>query len=248
MISAIAGNELRRLFFSPLAWSLLAVMQLLLGWLFLVQVESFLQLQPQLTVLENPPGVTELVVMPLFDSAAVILMLLVPLLSMGLFSREFLDGSFSLLLSSPVTMSQIVAGKYLALLTTMIVILLLVALMPLSLLLGGPLDLGTLSAGLLGLALILAAYSAVGLFLSSLTRQPAIAAIGSYGVLLLLWIISLAGSGKGSELFAQISISSHFHRLLSGLVVSTDLFYFALLILACLLLTIRRLDSLRSQG
>jgi len=248
MIASIAGNELRRLFLSPLAWSLLAVMQLLLGWLFLVQIETFLELQPRLAALENPPGITELVAMPLFDSAAVILMLLVPLLSMGLFSREFLNGTFSLLLTSPVSMTSLVVGKYLALLATLAIMLLLVALMPLSLLLGGSLDLGTLSAGLLGLALTLAAYGAVGLFLSSLSRQPAIAAIGSYGVLLLLWIINLAGSGRGSALFGQLAISSHFHRLLSGLVVSSDLFYFALLIATCLILTIRRLDTLRSDG
>ena len=248
MIPAIAGNELRRFFLSPLAWSLMAVMQLLLGWLFLVQIESFLELQPRLAAMENPPGITELVVVPLLDSAAVILMLLVPLLSMGLFSREFVNGTFSLLLSSPVSMTGIVLGKYLALLATLAIMLLLVALMPLSLLLGGSLDMGTLSAGLLGLALTLAAYGALGLFLSSLTRQPAIAAIGSYGVLLLLWIINLAGSGKGSELFGQLAISSHFHRLLSGLVVSTDLVYFVLLIASCLVLTIRRLDTLRSQG
>jgi ABC-2 type transport system permease protein len=248
MIAVIAGNELRRLFFSPLAWSLMAVTQLLLAWLFLVQIEAFLELQPRLATLENPPGVTELVAMPLLDSAAVILMLLVPLLSMGLFSREFLQGTYSLLIASPVSVTGIVVGKYLALLATLAVILLLVALMPLSLLLGGALDLGTLSAGLLGLALTLAAYGAVGLLLSSLTRQPAIAAIGSYGLLLLLWIINLAGTGKGSTLFEQLAISSHFHRLLSGLVVSTDLIYFVLLILCCLILTIRRLDSLRSRG
>jgi len=186
VILAIAGRELRSLFLSPLAWSLLAVMQLILGWLFLVQLEEFLQIQPRLAALEGAPGVTRLVLIPLFDSAAIILMLLVPLLGMGLFSREYALGTFSLLLSSPVSMTQIVIGKYLALLGVLVLMLILMALMSFSLLLGTSLDLGTLAAGLLGLGLVVSSYAAVSLFLSSLTRHPAIAAVSSYGILLLL--------------------------------------------------------------
>jgi ABC-2 type transport system permease protein len=86
MIRAIAGRELRSLFFSPLAWLLLGLMQFILAWLFLIQVEEFMQLQPQLATLETAPGVTDLVVMPLLDSAALILMLVTPLISMRLLS------------------------------------------------------------------------------------------------------------------------------------------------------------------
>jgi ABC-2 type transport system permease protein len=247
MILSIAGKELRSLFLSPLAWGLMAVMQLLLAWLFLLQLEAFIQLQPRLISLENPPGLTDLVVIPLFDSAAVILMLLVPLLSMGLFSREYQSGTFGLLLSSPVTMTCIVFGKFLALLVVAGLMLLLVAMMPLSLLLGGNLDLGTLAAGLLGLSLMVAAYAALGLFLSSLTRQPAVAAVSSYGLLLLLWIINMTG-GKSEGVFLQLAISSHFHRLLQGLVDSADLAYFLLLIGTSLALTIHRLERLRHDG
>ena len=245
MILHIAAKELRSHLLSPLSWSLLAVMQLLLGWLFLAQVEGFLKIQPRLAGLQQPPGVTDLVALPLLDSAAIILMLLVPLLSMSVFSREFSSGSFSLLLSSPVSMTAIVLGKFLALLSVLGIMLLLVALMPLSLLFGTVLDLGTLAAGLLGLMLTLAAYGALGMLMSSFTRHPAIAAASSYGALVLLWIVNLAGS---SELLQMISMSSHFQRLLSGLVNSGDLAYYLLLILACLVLCIRRLDTLRTQG
>ncbi len=245
MILSIAVRELRSHLLSPLSWSLLAVMQLLLSWLFLAQLEGYLKIQPRLAGLQQPPGVTDLVAVPLLDSAAIILMLLVPLLSMGLFSREFSSGSFNLLLSSPVAMSAIVLGKYLALLCVLSVMLLLVALMPLSLLLGTPLDLGMLAAGLLGLALTLAAYGALGLLLSSFTKHPAIAAASSYGLLVLLWIVNLADS---STLFQMLSLSSRFQRLLSGVVDTGDLAYYLLLILTCLLLCIRRLDTLRTRG
>lgn len=245
---AITAKELRTLFLSPLAWSLMAVMQLILAWLFLVQIEQFLEIQPRLAGLENAPGVTTLVVVPLLDSAAVVMLLLAPLLSMGQFSREFQTGTFSLLFSSPVSATRIVLGKYLALLAVLGMMLLLIALMPLSLLWGTPLDLGTLAAGLLALLLTLAAYGALGLFLSSLTRLPAVAAISSYGLLLLLWIINLAGVGSDANLFQHLALSDHFHRMLTGLVSSADICYFVLLIGACIALTIHRLDRIRSQG
>lgn len=248
MILTIATRELRSLFLSPLAWSLLAVTQFILAWLFLVQMDSFLQIQPRLAGMEGAPGLTDLVAAPLLGDAAIIVLLLVPVLSMRLISEELRSGTFSLLLSAPASMTQIVLGKYLGLLGMLAVILLLTAAMPLSLLVGGALDLGKLAAGLLGLGLVLAASAAVGLFMSSLSPQPAIAAVGTYGLLLFLWLINLAAGaeGEGSALFAWLSMATHFERLLSGLVRSSDLIYYLLFIVGFLILSIRRLDGLRT--
>lgn len=244
----IALRELRSLFFSPLAWVLIGVTQFILAWLFLIQLEEFLQVQPQLATLEQPPGVGDLVISPLLESAAVILMLLTPLLSMRLLSEEYRSGTIDLLLSSPITTWRILLGKYLSLLLLFLVILALVAAMPLSLLLGGTLDIGRLGAGLLGLGLLLAAFAAIGLLLSSLTDQPMVAAVSSYGLLLFLWIINLAGSGEGSELFAWLSLSSHYQRMLTGLVHGSDIVYYLLLIITCLSLANHRLESRRTLG
>jgi ABC-2 type transport system permease protein len=222
-------------------------MQLILAWLFLVQMEQFLQVQPRLATLANAPGVTDLVLIPLLDSAALIIMLLIPLLSMRLLSEEYRGNSFSLLLSAPLSLTRIVLGKYLAMLAMLGIMLLLTALMPLSLLLGGQLDLGKLAAGLLGLGLELALFGAIGLFVSSLTARPAVAAAGTYGLLLFLWIINLAAGagGEGSALFSWLSPTHHYHQLLSGLVSSSDLVYFLLLSVAFLLLTVHRLERRR---
>ncbi len=241
---AITLKDLRGLFLSPLAWGLMAVMQLLLAWLFLVQLEGYLEIQPRLAAMTGAPGVTGLVVAPLLDSAAVVLLLLVPLLSMGAFSREYGAGTLDLLLSSPVSIPRLVLGKYLALLALLGLLWLLVALMPLSLLLGTDLDLGRLAAGLLGLALALAAYGAIGLFFSSLTRQPAVAAVASYGLLLLLWLLDLAGG----DLLPRLAMGGRYRRLLEGLVLGGDLLYFLLLILAALALTMRQLGDRRLRG
>jgi ABC-2 type transport system permease protein len=245
---AILLRELRSLFLSPLAWVLLGVMQLILAWLFLVQMEQFLQIQPRLAKLAAAPGVTDLVAIPLLDSASLIIMLLIPLLSMRLFSEEYRNNTFRLLLSAPVTLTRIVLGKYLALLALLLIMLLLTALMPLSLLMGSELDLGKLTAALLGLGLELALFGAIGLFLSSLTERPAVAAAGTYGLLLFLWILNMAAGseGQGSALFNWISPAAHFRSLLSGLVQSSDLLYFVLLTTAFLLLTVHRLEGRRT--
>ncbi|MCP3868941.1 MAG: ABC transporter permease subunit [Gammaproteobacteria bacterium] len=244
MTLVIAGKELRNLFLSPFAWCLMAVSLLLLAWLFLLRIEDFLNLQPRLAALHEAPGVTALIVVPQFDTAAVILMLLVPLLGMGLFSREFSNGTFSLLLSAPVSTARIVLGKYLAMMTLLSLLLLLFLLMPLSVLtMGSSIDMGTLAACTLGLFLAVALYAAVGLYFSSLTRQPAVAAVSSYGVLLLLWVIDLAGGDRLSHL----GLSNHLHRLFSGLIVTSDVVYFILVTGLFLTLTIKRLETLRTS-
>ena len=249
MILTIAARELRSLFLSPLAWSLLAVMQFILAWLFLVQLENFGRLQPRLVGMENAPGLTDLIVVPLFGNVAIITLLLIPLLSMRLISEELRSGTFNLLLSAPVSIFRIVLGKYLGLLGVLGIILLISTAMVLSLLAGGELDLGRLAAGLLGLSLVLAAAAAVGLYMSTLSAQPGVAAVGSYGLLLFLWLINLAtgAEGKGSALFDWIAMPTHFDHLLSGLVRSSDLIYFMLCIVLCLTLAIRRIDSLRNR-
>jgi ABC-2 type transport system permease protein len=248
VIRVIAGRELRALFLSPLAWSLLGVAMIILAWMFLVQIESFMQLQPQLVAGASELGVTDLVIAPLFDSGAMVLLLLTPLLTMRLLSEEQRSGTLRLLFSAPISTAQIVLGKYLAMLGVFGLLLLLIALLPLSLLLGGTLDLGRLAATLLGMGLLLACYSAIGLFLSSLTGQPAVAAISSYGLLLFLWIVNLSGSEDRSGLFEWLSLTSHYRPFLDGVVRSGDLAYFLLLIVASLLMAIHHLESRRRGG
>jgi ABC-2 type transport system permease protein len=245
----IAGRELRSLFLSPLAWAILAVVQLLLAYLYLVQIEAFMLLQPRLLGLEGAPGLTDIVVAPLLGNTAVILLLVVPLLTMRLVSEEYRNRTLSLLLSAPVSMTDIVLGKYLGLLGFLFLMLGMIALMPLALLAGGSLDLGKLAAGLLGLALLLASFAAAGLFMSTLTAQPTVAAISTFGLLLLLWIIDWAGSAgtQASELFSYLSLVRHYESLLSGLFNSADVAYYALFTLTFLVLSIRRLDAQRLQ-
>jgi ABC-2 type transport system permease protein len=250
VIRVIAARELRGLFLSPLAWSLLGVLQLILAWVFLAQVEGFIQLQPRLVGIEGAPGLTDLVAAPLLGTAATFLMLFTPLLSMRLFSDEYRSGSFSLLLSAPLSMTQIALGKYLALLGFLYLALLLSLLMPLSLALGGNLDWGKLAAASTGLLLVTASFAAIGLFLSSINNQPSVAAITTYGVLLFFWIIGMAAerNDQSGHFFQWLSLQSHYVAMLRGLVKGSDLAYYGLVIAGSLLLTIRALDNRRSEA
>lgn len=249
MIAAIAARELRSLFLSPLAWTMLAVVQVIVAFLFLVQVDFFLQIQPRLAQLPGAPGLTEIVVAPTLSNAALILLLVVPLLTMRLVSDELRNQTLSLLFSAPVSMTAIVLGKYFGALGFLLIQLLLIALMPCALLLGGTLDFGILASGLFGLFLLLAGFAAVGLFMSTLTAQPMIAAISTFGVLLLLWIIdwSSAAGGTGAGVLAYLSMLRHYEPLLKGVFDSTDVIYYLLLTALFVILSIRRLDSYRLQ-
>ena len=112
---------------------------------------------------------------------------------------------------------------------------------------GGPIDLGLLGANALGLTLLLATFAAVGLFASSLTSQPIIAAVLALGVLLASWLASLANPDSANAI-QLLSVTRRFETFNAGLVDSADLVWHALAIGLFLVLTIRRLDRDRLVG
>jgi ABC-2 type transport system permease protein len=249
MIGTIAWRELRSLFLSPLAWAILAVVQIIVGFLFLARVNIVEIYAAQLAAMDDAPGVTEIIVPELLGTAAIVLLLVVPLLTMRLLAEERRNKTLALLYSAPVSMTEIVLGKYLGVLGFLGIVLLLIGLMPASLLFGGALDAGLLISGLLGLALVLASFTAVGLLMSALTQHPAVAAIATFGALLLFWILDWSGQGPQSgSVLAYLSLFNHYKPFLDGLFDSADALYHLLLIGTFLVLSIRRLDADRIGG
>jgi ABC-2 type transport system permease protein len=247
MILVIAAREFKTLFLSPLAWTILAILQFILAFLFLTQVENFTMIQPQLANMDNAPSLTDITVTPLFGNAGIILLLVTPLLTMRLICEERRNKTLTLLLSAPLSNAEIIIGKYLGSLGLLAMIVALITVMPLSLLIGGTLDFGKLFANVLALLLLVSAFGAIGLFMSCLANHPTIAAMGAFGALFVLWILdwSAGFSDKHSELLAYLSILRHFQNIQSGLLSSTDLCYFLLFISLFILLSIRRLDKER---
>jgi len=249
MAFVIAGREFRTLFLSPLAWTILGVIQIILAYMFLAQLDYYLMVQARIAGMEEAPGITDLIVAPLFGNAGIILLLVTPLLTMRLISEERRNRTLSLLFTAPVSMTEIVLGKYLGVMGFLLVMVGMILLMPLSLLFGGGLDVGKLIACVMALTLLLAGFAAVGLYMSALAVQPTVAAISTFGALLLLWIIdwSSHASGKSGGALEYLSLLRHYEGLLKGLITTTDLVYFVLFITTFLVLSVHRLDNDRLQ-
>ncbi len=250
MILTIARREFRSMFLSPLAWVILAVIQIILAWTFFSSVDVFFTIQADLTLIKNAPGVTDLIASPLFEVTSIVLLMITPLLTMRLISEEKRNKTMSLLLSAPVSITEIVLGKYLGLLFFIITILFMITLMPLSLAMGTELDLIKIFSGVLGLFLVLSAFGAAGLYMSSLTDNPMIAAISTFGLLLLLWMVNVntAAMSDDSSVLAYLSIQTHFTALLRGILNTRDIAYFLLFIFGFIVLAIRQLETQRLQS
>jgi ABC-2 type transport system permease protein len=247
MIPAIASREFKALFLSPLAWVVLGLLQLTLAWVFLGRVDAYLKAQAQLAQLANPPGLTEVIAAPVFGTTAVVFLMAVPLLTMRLVAEERRNHTLTLLFSAPVTMTQIVLGKYLGVMAFLLGAVGLAALMPLTLLAGGNLDFGLLAANVLGLVLLTASFAALGLFMSCLTAHPAVAAAAGLGCALMLWLLDAAAPDPEGAL-AALSLLRHYENFGKGLVDTSDLAYFVLFTATFLALAVKRLDAERLGG
>ena len=247
MIRLLALRELRSLFAMPSTWLILAVLQFIFAWFFLARLQAFLEIQPQLAQLANPPGVTATVAAPMFNTAALLLMMLVPMFTMRLIAEERRNQTFTLLLSAPLSGLHIVLGKFLGLLIFLAVLMSGVVLMLYSLALGTALDQGLLLSNILGLFLLTASYIALGLYISALTTQPVIAAIGTLAVLIGLWLADIGTVAEDSP-WHSISPLNHFQNFNNGLLDSSDAAFFVLFTTAFLVLTVKRLQNNRVYG
>jgi ABC-2 type transport system permease protein len=244
-ILTIARNEACRIFVSPLAWAVLAVVQVILGFIFATMLIGYLQ-NSQLS--DQFQGVADYIGGGLFGFATVLLLLVMPLMTMRLFAEERKNGSITLLFSAPASLIEIVLGKFLGLVAFMLATLLLLAIMPLTLLSGTHLDLGFIAAGLLGLFLMMLAFGSAGLFVSTLTREPTIAAVLSFGLLLLVWLIQILANQQMpfAPVFGYLSLIGHFESLRRGIFNTADVIYYLLFTVLFLWLAVLRLDIERN--
>lgn len=242
MILTIAAKELRALFASPLAWVVLAFLQVILAWILVTRLDAFMTVQSQLMQMETPPGITEIVIAPIFGAAAVVLIMAVPLLSMRLIAEERRNQTMTFLVSAPLSMTQIVLGKFTGLLAFLLLSLVLILLMAVSMYLGGRLDLGLLGTLSLGLALMTAAFAAVGVFFSALTAQPVVAATGTLATLLGLWLLNMSQANPDSP-FLMLALIRRYESFTKGLLDTSDIVFLVLFTAVFLILSIRRLDA-----
>lgn len=245
MIRAIAHREFKALFRSPLAWIIAAVMQAVFAWMFLLTLEEYMNVQASLRTRDHAPGVTAYMTFRYMAPATSLFLVLCPLLSMRAFSDEFRMQTLPLLLSSPISATAVVLGKFTGTLTLIVLLSLLVVLMPLSLATLSGIDIMTLLLAWTGLLALGCCATAIGIFYSSLTRHSMIAAISSVATLIFLWLI-----GKGSlsdplitEMFKATALSTHLGQVFQGIASTREFVYFGVLTFLFLALTIIRMDS-----
>jgi ABC-2 type transport system permease protein len=225
----------------------LGALQFIFAWFFLIRLDAFLQVQAQMSQILNAPGATQSVATPLLGTVAFILMMLTPIFTMRLIAEERRNQTLVMLLAAPVASWEIIVGKFIGLLLFLSLIIISCTLMLLTLALGTPLDYGLLLSSILGLFLLTACYTALGLYFSTLTSQPIVAATGTLAAVFGLWLIDVAGSSTSAAM-KMLSPTVHFQSFNAGLLVSQDLAYFILFSITCLLLAIRRLNNTRIYG
>ncbi|MFD2287870.1 ABC transporter permease subunit [Pedobacter petrophilus] len=244
-ILRIAKIELSLLFYSPVAWIVLLVFIFQTGWLYasmLERMEQAQQMGQQATDLTN---IIFAGFRSLFPQVQEYLYLYIPLLTMGLISRETHSGSIKLLYSSPIRMVDIVGGKYLAM------IIYCLMLMGCLLLLGAitmftveNADFLFILSGIIGLYLLICAYSAIGLFMSSLTSYQVVAAISTLVVLAMLNFVGTLWQDINfvRDITYFLSINGRAEESINGLLSTNDVFYFLIVIVLFLGLTLLKLQ------
>jgi ABC-2 type transport system permease protein len=250
-IWSIAKKETRTYFSSPIAYVLIFVFAGLVGFFFTNIISWFNSQAMQMA--QNPyyaqqANINQMVYSPLFGNMSIILLLVLPMLTMRLFSEEKKSGTEELLFTSPVSVVEIILGKYLASLLVLAVMLGLTALLSLfSFAYGNP-ELSPVLSGYLGLFLMGAAFIAIGLFFSSLTESQIVAAVLTFGALLFFWVINWASNtarGVLRGVLDYLSIFQHFDDFTQGIIDTAHVVYYLSFIFLGLFLTYSWIQSRR---
>jgi ABC-2 type transport system permease protein len=255
-IYAIAKRELRSYFVSPIAYAALTAFVLLSGYFFNSMVvyyirqgsladrqieaagRSALQLDVPTVILEN-----------FFNNQGSFVMLLIlPLLTMGLLTDERRKGTLELLLTSPVRPVELTLGKFFGALTLLLMMLALTLPYFYFMAQGGEWEPGVVAAGFAGLVLVAATEIAIGLFVSSLSENMLVSALCTYGVLVALNFIDTSASLAQSiwvDFIQFLSFYSHNAEFARGVIALRDITYFAGFLVLALFLTQRSIESIR---
>jgi ABC-2 type transport system permease protein len=247
-------KEMRLYFSSPIAYVVFAIFTLIAGWFFynVFAYYTLISMQSAMNpMMARDMSVTEGVMRPLFQNISVILLFLLPLLTMRLFAEEKKSGTIELLLTYPVRDGEVLMGKYLAALAVFVGMLTLTLLYPALVAWATSLEWGPLVTGYLGLLLQGAVFIGFGVLISSLTENQVVAGVGTFGLLLFLWVIAWAADSAGGTLgsvLSHVSVTEHFDSFVRGVIDTKDVIYYLNLIILSLFLTLRSLESKRWRG
>lgn len=250
IIYRIALAELQSLFYSPVAWLILIVFTIQCSFAFTGVVDANVVRKAMGYGVGNLTLDIYAGMHGFFKTLQEYLYLYIPLLTMGLMSGELSSGSIKLLYSSPVRNSQIILGKYLSMLVYGLVLIGIICVYVIySAFVVKQLDVSMVLTGLLGIYLLICAYAAIGLFMSSITSYQVVAAMGTLAIFALLNVIK--GIGQNIDFVREItywlSINGRCNEFVRGMICSEDLLYFLIVIVLFLTLSILRLKAIRQK-
>ncbi|WP_294140961.1 Gldg family protein [uncultured Sanguibacteroides sp.] len=249
-IYRLAKSELSQLFFSPVAWLVLIIFAFQTGMIF---SDVFVNQLRNQSLGHSLYGVTNQVYVGyvgIFTKMVRNLYLYIPLLTMGLMSKEFSSGSIKLLYASPITNLQIILGKYFSMMAYGFI---LICIWLLYILFGActihQMDIPLTLTSVFGLYLLICAYSAIGLFMSTLTSYQVVAAMGTLAVLGFLNYVGEMGQGIDfiRDITYWLSISGRVYEFLEGMICSEDVIYFIVVIFLFLALSVIKLQAERKK-
>jgi gliding motility-associated transport system permease protein len=247
----IAKRDMGSYFNSPVFYVVTTVFLVIYSFIF-TQILTFFSFQSvqasQFRGMNIGLNLNEMVIEPSFHNMAVTLLLIIPILTMRSFADEKKSKTYTLLLSSPIDLKEIIFGKFLACMSVVTVMILLSSYSIGFLLILGEPEIGPIVTSYLGTLLMAGCYVSMGVFASSLTDNQIIAAVIAFGMSLFMWIIgwaSQAASAGMGEVLQFLSLVDHMQRFLKGIVDTSDVIYYLSFILFNLFLTHRVLDSQR---
>ena len=254
-IAALVEKEWRHYFGSPIAWVALVVWALLFGRFFYVAFTLFVRrsmMGAQQMEFGGGPAMSlnEWVISPVLHNMAVVALFIAPMLTMRLFAEEKRQGTMELLSTAPLTNLQIVLGKFLAavglyglmLMTSVLNVMLLWYYAS-----SNP-EWKPLATGVLALLLFGSCFLAMGLFISTLTRNQIVAAFISFAVFLGMWTLGWADdptAGPVSKVIAYLGVTTHLEEMLKGVLDLKDLVFYLSVITLGLVLALQSVESQR---
>jgi ABC-2 type transport system permease protein len=199
----------------------------------------------------GPVNVNQDMIRGVLSNASVLILFLLPMVTMRTYAEEKRSGTIELLLTAPVTDVQIVAGKFLGALGFYAALLGVTLLDVAILFIFGNPEWKPVFTGYLGLFLMGGCFVAIGLFVSSTTKNQVVAGAATFVVALLLWIISWLGSSFGpttGAVLSYLSITEHFDDFSKGVIDTKHLIYYLSVIGFGLFLTVKSVDTERWRG
>ncbi len=253
---AVFTRELRSWFYSPIAYSIVAIFLLVTGYFFYAGIAMYSVASLEMSRLSQFMGPQELslddqVIRPLFGDMGVILLMMAPLITMRLFAEEKKTGSIEMLFTWPLTDRQVLAGKYLAAVTVLFVMLAPTVSYFGFIAINSQAPWGQIGAGYLGLLLMGASFMALGVFVSTLTENQVVAGAITFGALLIFWVMAWAvgrDTGAFATVLQYLSILEHLDPFTKGVIDTKDLVYYLSFIFLFLFFALRSLESNRWRG